>query len=100
MFPPLKLKEMRRLTNRELQAKRRNKTTSGEILKTFGVFLLMTRFEFDERASLGATNQHKYIPSPAFCKTGMSKRRCDDLQKCVLYSEQPAERPASMSSEL
>jgi hypothetical protein len=52
MFPPLQLQEMRRLTNRELQAKGKTPTTPGEIIKYLGVLFLMTRFEFDERASL------------------------------------------------
>jgi Transposase IS4 len=75
MFPPLQLQEMKRLTNRKLQAKGRTPTTSGEILTYLGVLLLLTRFEFGERASLWSTNQeHKYIPPPAFgrqvCRRG------------------------------
>jgi Transposase IS4 len=56
----------------------------------------MTRCEFGERPSLWSTNQeHKYIPLPAFGKTGMSKMRFDDLHSCVFFSDLPAERPAS-----
>jgi hypothetical protein len=49
MFPSLQLQEMRRLTNRELQAKGRT-ARSEEMLKYFGLLLLTTRFDFGERA--------------------------------------------------
>jgi Transposase IS4 len=76
MFPSFQLQGMRRLTNRQLQAKGKTPKTSGEILKYLGVLWLMTRFEFGERVSLWSTNQeHNYVPPPAFDKTGMSKRR-------------------------
>jgi hypothetical protein len=75
-FPPLKLQEMKRLTNRELQAKGKTPTTLGDILKYLGLLLLLTRFEVGERASLWSTNQeHKYIPPPAFVRTGC-RRGC------------------------
>jgi hypothetical protein len=78
MFPSLKLQEMRRLTNLQLQAKGKTPKKSGEILKYLGVLWLMTRFDFGERVSLWSTNQeHNFIPPPAFDKTGISKRRFD-----------------------
>jgi Transposase IS4 len=91
---------MRRLINRELQAKGKTPKTPGEILKYLGELLLMMQFEFGEMASLRSINQeHKYIPPPVFVKTGMSKRRFDDLHSSIRYSDQPAERPATMSPE-
>jgi hypothetical protein len=45
-----------------------------------------------------STRTSKYIPPPAFGKTGVSKRMFDDLHSSVRYSDQP-ERPAAMSLE-
>jgi hypothetical protein len=53
MFPPLELQEIVRLTSRDLLHRRKKKpTTTGEIIKFFGVLILSTRFEFGTRASL------------------------------------------------
>ena len=100
MFPQNHLQEMARLTNKGLAATNKEKTTVGELLKFFGVLILASKFEFQSRRSLWATTAPaKYIPAPAFGKTGMPRMRFDDLWKCIRWSDQPSERPDSMSSE-
>jgi hypothetical protein len=74
MFPPLQLNEIVRLTNIHLLKKKKKKLTSiGEVIKMFGVLILSTRYEFGSRSSLWSLNPNsKYVPAPAFGKTGMS----------------------------
>jgi len=75
-------------------------TTMGEVLKWFGVLMLITRFEFGNRAELWSEKPRcKYIPAPDFGKTGMSRQRFDDLWRYMEWSYQPVARPEDMSSE-
>jgi hypothetical protein len=100
MFPPLQLNEIVRLTNIHLLRKKKKLTSIGEVIKMFGVLILSTRYEFGSRSSLWSLNPtSKYVPAPAFGKTGMSRCRFDDMWGCLSFSEQPATRPAAMSSE-
>lgn len=100
MFPPLQLREIVRLTNRNLLRRRKKRTTVGEIIKFFGVLILSTRFEFGTRASLWSnTPASKYTAAASFGKTGMSRQRFDDIWSCLSFSEQPDTRPNTMSSE-
>ena len=50
LFPPEQLQLILQLTNNELAMARKNYTTPGEIVKFFGVMLLVTWFEFGSRA--------------------------------------------------
>ena len=52
LFPPEQLQLIPQLTNSELAMVRKNYTMAGEIVKFFGVMLLVTRFEFGSQASL------------------------------------------------
>ena len=71
LFPPEQLQLMLQLTNNELAMARKNHTTTGEIVKFFGVMLLVTQFEFGSWASLWSnTSTNKYIPAPLFGLTG------------------------------
>ena len=75
-------------------------TTKGEMLRFFGVVILATKFEFDNRRSLWATTAtSKYIPAPLFGKTNLSRNRFDDLWRCIRFSDQPSVRPADMTAE-
>ena len=72
LFPPEQLQLILQLTNNELAMARKTYTTAGEIVKFFGVMLLVTRFEFGSRASLWSNvTTNKYIPAPSFSLTGM-----------------------------
>ena len=102
MFPPKQLSLMLVLTNLSLRAAdpRLKATTKGELLKLFGVMILTTKYEFTTRASLWSTTApNKYIPAPAFGKTGMPRRRFDDLLCHLVWSEQPDQRPTGMCHE-
>ena len=100
LFPPQQLQLILQLTNNELAIARKNYTMAGEIVKFFGVMLLVTRFEFGSRASLWSNvTTNKYIPAPSFGLTGMPRKRFDDLWMCIRFSEQPPNRPSDMTSE-
>jgi Transposase IS4 len=88
-------------TNKNLVREGKAKTTKGELLKWFGILLLITRFEFGDRAALWATSSRcKYIPTPNFGdKTGMTRDRFHVLFKWIVWSVQPPQRPEGMSSE-
>ena len=73
---------------------------AGEIVKFFGVMLLVTQFEFGSQASLWSNvTTNKYIPAPSFGLTGMPQKRFDDLWMCIRFSEQPPNHPSDMTSE-
>ena len=100
LFPPEQLQLILQLSNTELAMARKNYTTAGEIVKFFGVMLLVTQFEFGSRASLWSNvTTNKYIPAPWFGLTGMPQKQFDDLWMCIRFSDQPRNRPSDMTSE-
>ena len=100
LFPPEQLQLILQLTNNELAVARKNYTTDGEIVKFFGVMLLVTQFEFGSRASLWSNmSTNKYIPAPLFGLTGMLWKQFNDLWMCIRFSDQPCDRPSEMTSE-
>jgi hypothetical protein len=61
----------------------------GELLKFFGVLVPLTRFGFGKRhAFWKGSPTSKYIPAPAFGKTGMSRNRFDEILQCVRSDRQ------------
>ena len=100
LFPPEQLQLILQLTNNELAMARKNYRMAGEIVKFFGVMLLVTRFEFGSRASLWSNvTTNKYIPAPSFGLTGMPRKQFDDLWMCIRFSEQPPNHPSDMTSD-
>ena len=104
VFPKKQLKEMQERTSQALQnahPKPLQPTTVGEILKFFGVILIITCFEFGQRSSLWATSGFtRLVPSANLGeKTGMSRERFDNLWRYMVWSFQPKERPEGMSHE-
>ena len=100
LFPPEQLQLILQLTKNELAMVRKNYTMAGEIVKFFGVMLLVTQFEFGSRASLWSnTSTNKYIPAPLFGLTGMPQKQFDDLWMCIRLSDQPRNCPSEITSE-
>ena len=104
VFPKKQLKEMQERTSAALLAaepKPLQPTTIGEILKFFGVLLIITRYEFGLRSSLWSTKGFTRLVPPANLgeKTGMSRERFDSLWRYMVWSLQPKERPDGMSHE-
>ena len=99
-FPKTQLNWMVERLNLILPQHNKALTTLGEMLKWFGILILITRFEFGYRADLWSqVPRCKYIPAPDFGKTGMSRQRWDDLWRHMEWSYQPITRPDDMSSE-
>jgi hypothetical protein len=75
------MQEIVRLTNERLGEANKVMTTAGEVLKSVGVMILSTKFEFKSRSSLWLTTTptSKFIAAPSFGATGMSRMRFDDL---------------------
>jgi hypothetical protein len=93
LFPPEQLTAMLGLLNRRLEAAAKKEATTGELLKWFGVLILITRFEFGKRRDLWSTTApSKYILAPDFGATGMARHRFEDIMRHVRWSDQPDER--------
>jgi Transposase IS4 len=100
MFPPEAINDIQRLTNKQLQEASEKAITKGELIKFFGVLILITRFSFNNRSDLWSMKAwSKYVPSPDFGQTGMSRRRFDMIWRYIRWSDQPSDRPLDMSSE-
>ena len=80
MFPPAQLIQCTVLTNKVLKKEKLKETTTGEILKCFGIIILLSKFEFCKRRDLWTnTSQFRYVSAPALGKTGMARKRFDLL---------------------
>ena len=75
-------------------------TTKGGVIKWFGIIILVTRFEFGDRASLCSNvSQSKYRSDPVFGKTDMSRHRFDMMWRHVLWIHNPDVQDEGMSHE-
>ena len=101
MFPNRQLHDMYTLTNLQLTKKRLKETTKSELLKFMGILILSTRFEWNNRSDLWAeTAPSKYELTPQFGKrTGMKRKRFDELWANIKFSSQPEAVPEGMSLE-
>jgi len=98
MFPPQQLTLMVREMNIQLRRKRKKEINSSELLKFFGVILLMTKVRFDNRRSLwSTTGRSRYLPAYNFGQTGITRHRFDELMQSLRWSHQPVNRPEEMS---
>ena len=88
MFPLGYLSTIVAYTNNKMESKGFKFTTRGEILKFFGILILMTRFEFNGRRSLWSTNTaSKYLPPPMFGNI-MSRNRFEQLRQNVMFGSE------------
>jgi Transposase IS4 len=98
-FPPNALKQILILTNKSLRKNEGKEIELGELLRFFGVILLITKFDFGRRRELWNTVlSFKYIPSPQFgIHTGMCRNRFEEIWMNLVFSAQLDERPPDMS---
>lgn len=101
MFPPKELEIVEQLTTKRLEEDNLIKTTKGEIVRFFGTLILITRYEFTTRASLWSNHPpSKYETAPMFGKkTRFTRKRFNELMSHIRFSNQPNEKPDSLSSE-
>ena len=103
-FPKAQLQQMVDQTNKSLEEAFPDPLppiTMGELLRFFGVLLIITRFEFGARASLWTDTAYtRFVPPPNLGHTtGMPRNRFDQLWRHIVWSEQPKERPEGVSHE-
>ena len=105
MLPPDQLALMVQQTNLQLQELNDGNysvpTTKQELLKFIGILILMTKFSFEKRSDLWSTSKpSKYEDAPDFgTRVKMTRRRFDNLWRCLRYSHQPKTKPANMTGE-
>lgn len=101
VFPREQLQLMEQETNMALVFDGHPKITGRELLKFFGVLMLIARFEHSERAHLWRSQSRcKCIPASNFGeRTGVSRDRWNAILSHLAWSAQPPEGPEGMSSE-
>jgi Transposase IS4 len=101
MFPKAQLHDTFVLTNIQLRKKELRETSKGELLKFFGIMILTTRYEFNNRSDLWSDHPPTKYESAAQLgrRTGMSRKRFDDLWTCIRFSMQPDDKPEDITSE-
>ena len=99
MFPLNQLKEMVRLTNRELRGKEENSMTIGEMVKFMGICILVTRFQFFfGRYLWSQTAPSKYVPEFKLSQfNGMTWNRFDMIWICLRRSHHPKQKEERMN---
>jgi Transposase IS4 len=100
-FPPIAMKNIIYLTKKKLEEDEQPEMGMGELLKFFGILILITRFEFSNCRDLWSPNSNNwFIPTLAIgMTTRMSKHQFDILLANMTFSNQPEARPKGMSSE-
>lgn len=100
MFPPSAIRHIITLTNVRLGKDGQDDIDVGELVRFFGLILLMTRYDFSSRRDLWSTEaKSKYMASPAFGRLGMSRNRFEMIWKALRFSYQPDTRPDEMPTE-
>ena len=86
MFPQEHLALMVSYTNDAMQSRGLRLTTRGDILKFFGVLILIIRIEFGSRRYLWSSQlSSKYLPKPQFGNI-ISRTRFEELRQNVTFS--------------
>ena len=98
MFPTIQMRHTINLTNEALTKRKKKTTTEGEMLRFFGILILMTRIRCRDRRDLWKSgSEYKYQPSYGFGATGLTRMRWEDIWQSLCFSKQPVERPANMT---
>ena len=84
MFPIKHLEVIKHLTNVKLEEHSIRLVTFKEILKFFGVLILLTRFTVPSRRDLWKTKSLKYVPTPALGNT-MSRKRFEETHQLSAF---------------
>ena len=80
IFSPSQLRQCILLTNIAVRRDKLNETTTGEVLKYFGILIVLSKFKFIKRRDLRSNlSQHRYVPIPSMGKAWMPRDRFDQL---------------------
>jgi hypothetical protein len=99
VMPQTSIRRILRETNDKLGQNKKAIMSHAELMRFFGVCILITRYDFDFRRDLWSTTTgSKYMAPVNLAATGMSRHRFDDIWGCLTFSIQPPNRPPGMSS--
>ena len=87
------------LTNKNLRAKSKREITKGELLKFFGLMILITRTAVRDRRKLwDEQGEWEYLPVHAFNKTGMKSWRFEEIWRWLRWSDCPEDPDGTHAS--
>ena len=86
MFPETHLKSIVDATNQKLQCRARRVTSSGEVLRLLGIFVLISRNEFPDRRSLWSATSESKNMAPLRLGRLMSRKRFEELVDCICFA--------------
>jgi hypothetical protein len=98
MMPPAQITEELRLMNLKLKKKGKQEATRGELLKFYGVNILVTRLRPHSRRDLWEGKRKcKYIEPNDLSRTGMTRHRYEEMLSAWEFSACPDEKPDGMT---
>jgi Transposase IS4 len=98
-MPPTSIKRILRETNKKLLEQEADELGIAELLRFFGVCILVIRMQFGRRRELwGRVTGSKYIVPANFAATGMLRNRFKEIWSLLLFSHQEEVQPYGMSS--
>jgi Transposase IS4 len=97
-MPPASIKRILHETNEKLREQEADEMGIAELLRFFGLCILVTRMQFGRRRELwGHVTGSKYIPPTNFAATGMSRNRFEEIWSLLSFSHQEPVQPIGMS---
>ena len=100
MMPPAAIRNILNLSNEQLCLFSKRLLDWDELICFFGVLILGTRYEFQDRRSLWSSVQtSRFQEAPNFGRTGVSRNRFDEIWRCLRFSAQPSIRPEHINTE-
>jgi hypothetical protein len=98
MMPPEQLDEEKWLMNINLTAAKKKEVTMGELLKFYGVYILVSRGRPRARRDLWeGESASKYVKQAQdFSRTGMTRHRFEEMLSAWEFSDAPNEKPDGM----
>jgi Transposase IS4 len=98
-MPGASLKRILAETNKKLVSREASTMDLPELFRFFGIFILITRFQFEKRHDLWSVlTGSQYVPAPNSGSTGMSRNRFDEIWSVIMFSAHEPEILEGMSS--
>jgi Transposase IS4 len=98
-MPSASIKQILHETNEKLREQEADELGIAELLRFFGLCILVTRMQFGRRRELwGHVTGSKYIPSANFAATGMSRNQFEEIWSLLSLSHQEPVQPIGMLS--
>jgi Transposase IS4 len=99
-MPGTTLRRIVNLTNKKLQEKEMEPMCMAELLRFFGICILITHCEFENRRDLWSLSTGcRFLTPASLGQTGMSRNRFEALWTMLTFSKQEPTMPEEMSSQ-